>query len=64
MSEIKLKVSSSPHIRSKITSGNIMLMVDHRAVAVSCLWGMELRTVSSYHAGQHGSGRSPDRVHL
>ncbi|HJB86557.1 RnfABCDGE type electron transport complex subunit D [Mordavella massiliensis] len=27
MSEIKLKVSSSPHIRSKITSGNIMLMV-------------------------------------
>jgi electron transport complex protein RnfD len=27
VSEIKLKVSSSPHIRSKITSGNIMLMV-------------------------------------
>ena len=27
MSEIILKVSSSPHIRSKITSGNIMLMV-------------------------------------
>ena len=27
MSEIKLKVSSSPHIRSKITSGNIMHMV-------------------------------------
>lgn len=27
MSENKLKVSSSPHIRSRITSGNIMLMV-------------------------------------
>lgn len=27
MSENKLKVSSSPHIRSKMTSGNIMLMV-------------------------------------
>ena len=27
MSENKLKVSSSPHIRSKVTTGNIMLMV-------------------------------------
>lgn len=27
MSENKLKMSSSPHIRSKVTSGNIMLMV-------------------------------------
>ena len=27
MSENKLKVSSSPHIRDKVTSGNIMLMV-------------------------------------
>ena len=27
MSENKLKLSSSPHIRSKVTSGNIMLMV-------------------------------------
>ena len=27
MSENKVKLSSSPHIRDKVTSGNIMLMV-------------------------------------
>ena len=27
MSENKFKISSSPHIRSKVTSSNIMLMV-------------------------------------
>lgn len=37
MSENKLKVSSSPHIRSKVTTGNIMLMVTIALLPASAL---------------------------
>ena len=44
MSENKLKVSSSPHIRSKVTTGNIMLMVTIALLPASAfgVWNFEL----------------------
>ena len=55
MSENKLIVSSSPHIRDKVTSGNIMLMVVIALLPASVFGVYNFGLIRADHADQHYS---------
>ncbi len=64
MSENNLKMSSSPHIRSKATTSNIMLLVAIALFAGVCIWCMELWTAGIRNAGYNNSCSSTDGIHI
>ena len=64
MSENNLKMSSSPHIRSKATTSNIYDAGGHRTFAGICIWCMELWTAGIRNAGYNNGCSSIDGIHI
>ena len=64
MSENNLKMSSSPHIRSKATTSNIMMLVAIALLPASAFGVWNFGTAGIRNAGYNNGCSSIDGIHI